>query len=281
MANGANQAVSNATRLPEMRFPEFTAKLITDTFDAITASYIHQMAQYVNVVKAVGQTLEGFINDTAADIGADQNQINAFLVSLSGLSDDTLNFLLGDSTATGLSLSGAEATAINDAVALPAAAGSFATTSPAVAGGAALTSSRRASIAQAIARRIAANKYDLLQTMVKQGVLRLYVDNGTIETRLTFSTYGSAVSSSSQTAREVAEASKVSGFGGGGGFGALLPGGGIAAGAGATSGSTNASLSVSTANSSQRDVTGSRVQIFGRVKLNFKSDFVPLAASQP
>jgi hypothetical protein len=41
-----------------------------------------------------------------------------------------------------------------------------------------------------------------------------------------------------------------------------------------------ASLSVSTANATQRDVTGSRVQIYGRVRLNFKTDLVPLAAPQ-
>ena len=36
MANGATQAVENATRLSEIGFPEFTAQLITDTFNAIT-----------------------------------------------------------------------------------------------------------------------------------------------------------------------------------------------------------------------------------------------------
>ena len=34
MANGASQAVENATRLSEIGFPEFTAQLITDTFNA-------------------------------------------------------------------------------------------------------------------------------------------------------------------------------------------------------------------------------------------------------
>jgi len=46
MANGASQAVENATRLSEIGFPEFTAQLITDTFNAITASYLNQTSQY-------------------------------------------------------------------------------------------------------------------------------------------------------------------------------------------------------------------------------------------
>jgi hypothetical protein len=44
MANGATQAVENATRLSEIGFPEFTAQLITDTFNAITSSYLNQTA---------------------------------------------------------------------------------------------------------------------------------------------------------------------------------------------------------------------------------------------
>jgi hypothetical protein len=44
---------------------------------------------------------------------------------------------------------------------------------------------------EAVANRLAANKYTLLKEMVKMGVLRLVVGNGHILTRLTFTTYGS------------------------------------------------------------------------------------------
>jgi hypothetical protein len=274
MANGAQQAVDNATRLSEIGFPEFTAKLITDTFNAITASYIEQTAQYINVVQAVSQTLQDYINNTVDDIGADE--IGAFLVSVGALNDDALNFLLGD-PATSPSLSAAEATAINNAVLLPPAAGA----SSAPASNGTLTNNKRQTIAQAIARRIAVNKYDLLQTMVRQGIMRLYVDNGTIETRLTFTTYGSSTFSSSKSNRERVESSAALGGGGGAGFGALagtaLGGFGVAVGGGVS----KSTLTVSTSKESQRDVTGSRVQIFGRVKLNFKTDLLPLAAPAP
>src|SRR5205823_394847 len=216
MANGATQAVENATRLSEIGFPEFTAQLITDTFNAITSSYLNQTAQYIGLVQAVSQTLQDYINNTADDISADE--IGAFLLGIGGLNDDALNFLLGDSTATGTSLSTTEAAAINDAVALPAAAGP--STAPASSGN--LTSTKKQTISQAIARRVANNKYDLLQTMVRQGVLRLYVDNGIIETRLTFTTYGEVVSSSSKSSRKRLEDNRSSGFGAGGGFGAIV-----------------------------------------------------------
>jgi hypothetical protein len=270
MANGATQAVENATRLSEIGFPEFTAQLITDTFNAITSSYLNQTAQYIGVVQAVSQTLQDYINNTADDISADE--IGAFLLGIGGLNDDALNFLLGDSTAAA-SLSAPEAAAINNAVALPAAAGS--STAPASSGN--LTSTKKQTIAQAIARRVANNKYDLLQTMVRQGVLRLYVDNGIIETRLTFTTYGEAVSSSSASTRKRLEDNRSSGFGAAGGFGGIV--GNTLLGFGGAGGfaKSSSSLAVSTSQATQRDVSGSRVQIFGRVRLNFKTDLLPLA----
>ena len=270
MANGATQAVENATRLSEIGFPEFTAKLITDTFNAITSSYLDQTAQYIGVVQAVSQTLQDYINNTADDISADE--IGAFLLGITGLNDDALNFLLGDSTAAA-SLNSTEATAINNAVVLPPAGGP--STTPASSGN--LTNQKKQNIADAIARRVANNKYDLLQTMVRQGVLRLYVDNGIIETRLTFTTYGEAVSSSSKSKRKRLQDNRSSGFGAGGGFGGII--GNTLAGFGAAGGfaKSSSSIAVSTSQSSQRDVSGSRVQIFGRVKLNFKTDLLPLA----
>lgn len=270
MANGATQAVENATRLSEIGFPEFTAKLITDTFNAITSSYLDQTAQYIGVVQAVSQTLQDFINNTVDDISPDE--IGAFLLGIGGLNDDALNFLLGDSATPG-SLSSTEATAINNAVALPPAAGP--STTPASAGN--LTNPKKQNIADAIARRVASNKYDLLQTMVRQGVLRLYVDNGIIETRLTFTTYGESVSSSAKTNRQRLEGKGSSGLGVGGGFGGIVGNTLAIFGGGGGFANSNSRLAVTTSQASQRDVSGSRVQIFGRVTLNFKTDLLPLA----
>ena len=270
---GDIQAIDNAARLTEINFPEFTAKLITGTFEAITRSYIEQMAQYVNILQAAAQTLTDYVNSTVDDISADE--INAFLLTLGTLDDPKLNFLLGDGSTPG-SLNQADIEAINAAVAVPAAAAA-----PTAAGSAAVTTgplnaAKKDTITKAIARRIAVNKYDLLQTMVRQGLLRLYVDNGSIETRLTFTTYGQSVSSSSRTFRNRSETAASSAVGGGlgglvGNFGAVV---------GVGSADSRSSLTVSTAKESQRDVSGSRVQIFGRVKLNFKTDFLPLAAPQ-
>ena len=277
MANGAQQAVDNATRLSEIGFPEFTAKLITDTFDGITSSYLRQMAQYLRLVQVVGQTLADFINDTAGDVSAED--IGAFVLNVGGVNDVARNFLLGDTAVPGR-LDAAEAKALTDALALPpAAVATPGAADPASPG--ALDVAKRQTIVTAAARRIAASRYDFLQTMVRQGVLRLYVDSGTIETRLTFSTFGqSRRASSSGTLRSQIE-TKASVEGGaklnlGGKIGSFFRG--SSAGNEAVQGGST--ITVSAAKESQRDVSGSRVQIFGRVKLNFKTDFLPLAAPE-
>src|SRR2546430_14708595 len=93
MANGATQAVENATRLSEIGFPEFTAQLITDTFDAITTSYLNQTSQFIAVVQAVSQTLQDYINNTADDIPADE--VGAFLLGIGGRDVCAVYFLRG------------------------------------------------------------------------------------------------------------------------------------------------------------------------------------------
>ncbi len=42
MANGTSAAVTEAARLDEIGFPEFTCKLVTDVFDALVSANIRQ-----------------------------------------------------------------------------------------------------------------------------------------------------------------------------------------------------------------------------------------------
>ncbi len=68
---GTSVAVSEATRLGEIKFPEFTSKLITDVFDALIAANIRQTEAYVELLKAVSKSLSEYINDTKDDISGD------------------------------------------------------------------------------------------------------------------------------------------------------------------------------------------------------------------
>jgi hypothetical protein len=51
MSNGTSAAVSEAMRAQDLGFPEFTAKLISDTFDAVVGSYLRQMQAYNELVR--------------------------------------------------------------------------------------------------------------------------------------------------------------------------------------------------------------------------------------
>src|SRR5437899_2387335 len=124
-----------------------------------------------------------------------------------------------------------------------------------------------AAITGLVAQRLAANKYTLLKEMVKMGILRLVVTDGLVVTQLTFSTWASSFyqrnSSSYNTSDFTLNAAARTGK--------------------ALSKWFNASASVKyqrvqvrTTNETQRDISGSSVNIFGRVEVHFRTDFQPL-----
>ena len=103
--------------------------------------------------------------------------------------------------------------------------------------------------------------------MVKQGILRLVVDNGLIETRMTFNTYGSSFyqgnsSSYNRKSFEFKAKAKTGGF--------------VSLWAKASASTKYNSISVSTTNTTQQDRAGSSVNIFGMVRINFRTDYLPL-----
>jgi len=137
-----------------------------------------------------------------------------------------------------------------------------------------------ADIRLAAGRRLAANKYAVLQELVRQGILRIVVDNGIIETRLTFSSFRFR-SNTSSTFDQVRDASRKQITTGSlaAGLGFLSAAGSATLGLGAGAGvakETESSLHVTSARETKRDVSGSRMQIFGRVEIQFNTDYVPL-----
>lgn len=262
MANGTGAAVTEAARLDEIGFPEFTCKLVTDVFDALVSANIRQTEAYVELLKAVSQSLKDYINETKDDIDGDQ--ILQFLAQTlppdnPGTADAPTK------VASGTSLSTEDADTLNAALEVPA--GAVETGTNQVASDGPLDQSGVDAIMDAAAIRLAANKYDLLKEMVKQGILRIVVESGKIETRLTFTTYGSsfyqknASSYHRDTFRFRAKA---------------RTGGLVSLWAKASASTSYSSINIRTTKETQRDISGSRVQIFGGVTLNIKTDYLPL-----
>lgn len=262
MAEGTAAAVDQATRLGEIRFPEFTTKLVTDVFDSLVAANLRQVQSYSELLEATAKTLSSYINDTRDDIGGDQLMQWLATVAPALFGNDSAN--LGE--LEGATPDAETVEAVNDALELPDEAG---TENPSgLTAGTAIDADAKAALLDAVASRIAADKYSLLQRMMKMGVLRLVVESGVIETRLTFNTYGSSVRESNASRYHRDQFA----------FNASARTGGlISAWVNASASTSYSSINVSTANSSQRDVSGSSVQIFGRVQINFKTDYAPLA----
>ena len=262
MADGTSAAVTEAARLDEIGFPEFTCKLVTDVFDALVSANIRQTEAYVELLKAVSDSLKDYINNTKDDI--DGGQILQFLAQVlppenPGTADTPTKVV------SGTNLTSDDAAALNQALAVPAEAG--VANNNEVASDGALDQNGVTAIMDAVAIRLAANKYDLLKEMVKQGILRIVVESGVIETRLTFTTYGSSFyqKNSSDYHRDSFR------------FKAKARTGGLVSLWAKASASTSySSINIRTTKETQRDISGSRVQIFGGVTLNIKTDYLPL-----
>lgn len=259
------EAVTEATRLPDIQFPEFTAKLITDVFDALVSANLKQTESYIELVSAIGKGVSTYINDTKDDISGEE--LLHFLAKVVPPTDDDEENN-GTKIIEGGTITEVEADNLKEALRkTPTEVISAETVPNAVDGTVTLTPDAFEAILTAAAERIASNKYYLLEKMVQQGILRLVVENGLIETRLTFSTHGSSFyqeKSNSYTRRPFRRRKRTKTSG-------------IVALFGRSASATNrTSLRISTAEKINQDRTGSSVNIFGRVQLNFKTDYLPL-----
>lgn len=257
MPSFISAAVDEASRLPDIQFPEFTAKLITDTFDAIVSANLRQTEAYIQLVQAISKDLTTYINDTKDDISG--AEILEFLATLLPSTDPQKP---GTKVVTGGSLSAADATSLNNALTI-----SGVTPAPAVQPADKLDNNAITSITNLVAQRLAANKYTLLKEMVKQGILRLVVETGVIETRLTFTTSASSFYQKNSSAYNSSNFNVTA---------SAKTGAVLSKWFSASASTKYTSVSVRTSNELQRDVSGSSVNIFGRVEIHFKTDYQPL-----
>jgi len=261
MPSGTSAAVTEATRLGEIGFPEFTAKLVNDVFDALVGATLRQMSAYGDLLAATAKTLSEYVEETKDQISGEE--VWEWLVTnLPGPAASVQNPTAADATLvrSGVQLSGDEIQQIRTKVGLEASwapSGDHNTT---------LTDTDVQTIVGKVRELLAGNRYRLLKELVKMGILRLVVDYGEIETKLTFTTYGD-----SQQLRAASSYGSTA-FGISGGLSARFRAVQVSVAA------SYSSLSVRTTSSVERDVSGSKVDIYSRVFIRFKSDYVSLGA---
>jgi hypothetical protein len=262
---GASDAVDLATNLTELGFAEFTTDLVLSVFNGIVASTLSQVESYSELLAAVAKTLSTYVNDTKDDVLPEE--LLQFVATVLGPGEDDEPKKIE----AGTELSEPDATKLNGATELPTADGGLEGTNeqdnnkPAAAG--TLTESAAAAILDAVARRIAANKYTFLQEMIKLGLLRLVVYDGLIETKLTFSTFGSSFYRKNNSSYQQKNFSFRANARTGGFLSRFVK---------ASAGTKYRSVNVRTTNETQQDFTGSSVNIFGHVQVRFKTDYQPL-----
>lgn len=262
MPTAGSAAMGYATQIEEIGFPEFTTKLVGDTFDALIAANIRQQQAYIELLQATSKSLSDYINDTKDDITPEEivQLFSAILPPKDPTADGAPTAIVA-----GGSLTADTAKAVNDELAVT---DGSTTTNDTVAQSGAITPARYDALVEAAAVRIAANKYTLLKEMVRLGMLRLVVTDGLIETRLNFRAYGSDYFS-----RHTSDATRNS-------FSVRAQaqtGGLISNWVKASASTAYSRVRVQTANTSEHSSSSVDVQMMGGVKINFRTDYLPVA----
>ena len=283
----SNYAIDTAARFGEIPFVEFTKELVSGVFETLLEAHVEQMEGYTKYIATLTQDLSTYINNTIDNVSFEE--ISDFVTNypLPKLTDENLTAVLGALKAPDTSkpdnLTGTNATEsgkwwqglINSVG--PAVSGlvdkikdpNLATNLTALDNynnsvlNAPIPTYKE--IHQSIASLIASNKYGLLQNIAKMGLLRLVVTEGHIITRISFSTWNTSTSGS-ETSQSEKNKTKVK----------EVRGGGIISIFGFKNKSKQRVVTINTAKSYQRDSSGTSVNIFGEVKINFKTDYAPL-----
>jgi hypothetical protein len=288
----SDYALETAARFGEIPFVEFSKELVTGIFDSLVEAHALQMEEYADFVNSLTQDLSVYINNTQDGVTFDQIADFVLKYELPEVDDATLTTILDqlESPPTGKPIDtgtpaptdqwwGALINTLGPAVAdvisnvgnpnkLTEQASLESMVNSYNDGVTSLVPDY-SEIRTAIASLVASNKYSLLQNMAKQGMMRLVVTEGEIETKITFSIWNTS-SSGSETGYKQKNVDKAREKNvKGGGFLGLFK-------KKRKSRTKNRTVTVNTAKSYQRDSSGTRVDIFGRVLIRFKTDYAPL-----
>ena len=250
-------------------FPTFVGGLIQNVFQAIVTSSIEQMRAYAEMLKSISQTVDDFARDNITDNNARDWLVDtypdAFNVStegdgfgMGGFGDDNATpqprlVTVGEESETRL-----KAVSVDLGLEKPITDISDAET--------------EASLVRAARLSMAKSRMQLLSSMVLLGINRIVVTDGSIRAKVVFGMRASDVarrqSKASLHDKQSSKNTNVSAMG----FGFLGFGGGSV--------NVNQQSHMTTVQSSLDESSASRAevkaQLSGDVRVNFKSDFLPV-----
>jgi len=285
-----NYAMDTAARFGEIPFVEFTQELVTGVFDSLVEAHILQVEQYSEFVQTLSQDLSSYINNT--NDGVSFEEISDFILKyeLPQVTEAELSTILdslesaSDANSPGATnpTAGQPATpdtwwgglinalapsveSLVDKIADPSEIPALEAMSQYNQGVLNTVPSYK-QIHDAIAGLISSNKYAILQNLAQQGMMRLVVSDGEIETKLTFSTWQereTTYETKSRQKNKIKQNTK-------------LRKGALGAFKKAKRREKVRNVTVNTAKSHHRDTSGTKVDIYGRVLIRFKTDYEPL-----
>jgi len=247
----ASDVVDELSRVDEIAFPEFTHKLISDTFDATVSSMIRQQEAYADLLEQVAASIEQFEADNVSEREVDHwIQANGPMEE----GESTIGTPEEPGELDEEAASRMEAKLRNPMEDLEVS--SLPTGS--------LEPGDVRQIRRLVRRKISRPRQEALEELVEQGIVRVVLDDGTIETRLKFEARGRESDTETESQRERTR----SGFSGSGRLLTSIVGVGIGGG--------YQSIDVSTQRERRERDVEVEGEIFGRVELNLRGDYQPL-----
>ena len=265
-----------ASQLDNIGFPEFTANLINSVYDALLSGTLKQMEAYQELLSSVSKTLREFQEANYSEVtiaeaqdwlvqnfpvtytdsnGKEHKVSKIGAVSVNGVmkigklkKDDLPNSLTYIQFGNADDLGNLKNLLGNEL------AGDF------------TESTNYDDLITAIRKKIAGNRYTILKEMVKLGIMRLFVKEAEIETKLTFSV--SVTEMQGQNNYTYTNGS----------FSAGISGGGVIKKVFNISGNLSYSkVNVRTSSSWARTLGTASADIMGRVLVKLQSDFIQLS----
>lgn len=252
--NGAGSAVNLATRLEDVGFEEFTANLIDSTFRALLDAHIKQLEAYADLIQEIVEGLDRFIQKYRDTISTQEayDYIGFSLEDYITQSQlDYLNSFIPEGKDLDYNETQDGNITINERPDPPQSDKVY-----------------RQDLVELIKEQILRRRFNILENLVTKGLIRLVVDFGEIETKLLFSVYGVSTITSTESSKDVSTSS-LSVAGSLGYKSRKLS-------VNVSGGYSRFKLGVRTTSTYDRDTTGSKIDIFARVYIRFKSDYMPL-----
>lgn len=252
MPTAVERAMGALTRINDIGFPEFTAKLVNDTVDSVVGATIRQLKSYAELVAEVGQGLQAFVAKAVSPEAVQQYLKDAFPTA--------------DGNSTAVVVNGTYDKQLYQEI-----TGRFGAIDGLADPGEGTATFSQDNVDKITAKvqgemnKTATVSFNALKTMVEMGYARVIFTDGHIRTKLTFDV--TATDSSRRSSSDIAQSAFQASMSMRGSF--------LSAMLGISGGVSYRNLHVRTVNEQSAAATTVSADIIGEVQVNFATQAFP------